>query len=412
MRVLCLEPLLPACAPSRRRPTPSRRWLPSRLRAADFARRPLCRLPGALHQLGGEFLRHPDLGGDGAHRRALPAHQLEEIEPRRRAGRRTDKRLAFISDRDGKRQIYLISATGGEALELTALDGGVSDLEWSPDGASIAFTSTGPEPKARKERKEKFGEFEIVKGDYLMAQLWVIKVPGRVAGAGQREAETGEPDRREQILGGPTSPGRPIRSGIAFSATANPSPASAGYERHLRGARLRQGRAAPGVDQRSGVEPGVVARRPADRVPDRRGQGIFLLPEQPDRRSSRRTVARRGSIPMKFDEDPGLVDWGPDGIYFAAAQKTSRHLFRVDPESGSVERITGPDSYIAGEFSFTRDFSRMTFTGAAPESVQRSRDQRGEDLRTPHADRRVEPIQEVPPGHARGDRVEIERRYV
>ena len=70
---------------------------------------------------------------------------------------------------------------------------------------------------------------------------------------------------------------------------------------------------------------------------------------------------------MKFDENPALVDWGPAGIYFAAAQKTARHLFRADPDGGAVERITGPDPYIAGEFSFTRDFSHMTFACALPD---------------------------------------------
>src|SRR5437763_16581513 len=39
------------------------------------------------------------------------------------------KRLAFISDRDGKRQIYLISTTGGEALALPPLDGVAEALE-------------------------------------------------------------------------------------------------------------------------------------------------------------------------------------------------------------------------------------------------------------------------------------------
>src|SRR5438067_6948949 len=69
---------------------------------------------------------------------------------------------------------------------------------------------------------------------------------------------------------------------------------------------------------------------------------------------------------MAFDEDPGLVAWGPEGIYFSGLQKTSRHLFRVDPETGKVERITGPDTCVASQFSFTDDFSRMAFSAAAP----------------------------------------------
>src|SRR5580692_5844247 len=54
------------------------------------------------------------------------------------------RRLAFTSDRDGKRQVYLISPNGGEATALTSEEGGVSAIAWSPDGTGIAFTSSGP----------------------------------------------------------------------------------------------------------------------------------------------------------------------------------------------------------------------------------------------------------------------------
>ena len=68
----------------------------------------------------------------------------------------------------------MISPAGGEATELTHFDGGVTAFEWSPDGHRIAFTSTGAESKAKKDRKDKYGDFEIVEGDYTMVQLWTL----------------------------------------------------------------------------------------------------------------------------------------------------------------------------------------------------------------------------------------------
>src|SRR5271170_5410044 len=49
------------------------------------------------------------------------------------------KRLAFASERDGKRQIYLINPRGGEAQQITSEDNGVSNFEWAPDGSAIVF---------------------------------------------------------------------------------------------------------------------------------------------------------------------------------------------------------------------------------------------------------------------------------
>src|SRR5690349_2926496 len=67
-------------------------------------------------------------------------------------------KLAFISDRTDKNQLYVIDPLGGEAEGLTTLEDGVSNFEWSPDGRTIAYTATEPKTAAVKDREKKYGE--------------------------------------------------------------------------------------------------------------------------------------------------------------------------------------------------------------------------------------------------------------
>jgi len=62
------------------------------------------------------------------------------------------KHLAFVSDRDGSSQIYLVSPTGGEPKKVSRLKMGPSNLTWSPDGASIAFSADISWPEQHEDK--------------------------------------------------------------------------------------------------------------------------------------------------------------------------------------------------------------------------------------------------------------------
>src|SRR5262249_16959086 len=64
--------------------------------------------------------------------------------------------IAFLSDRSGKKNVWLIRPGGGEARQLTDVPTQVSGFRWSPDGRSIAYTAIDPPtPQEEKAKKEK-----------------------------------------------------------------------------------------------------------------------------------------------------------------------------------------------------------------------------------------------------------------
>jgi len=64
------------------------------------------------------------------------------------------RRIAFVSDRGGAKQIWVIPADGGEARVLTAGSYAPADLAWSPDGKWLAFTGKPDTTASGAERRE------------------------------------------------------------------------------------------------------------------------------------------------------------------------------------------------------------------------------------------------------------------
>ncbi|MEK6410935.1 MAG: S9 family peptidase [Acidobacteriota bacterium] len=269
------------------------------------------------------------------------------------------KRIAFISDRDGKRQIYLIVPNGGEAVQLTSIETGVNALNWSPDGRHIAFTAGNPESKARKDRKERYGDFEIVQTDYSFTHLWMIDAPA--------ELKDMKPEPVRLTEGSSLSVNgfswSPDSKRVAFSAAKDPDLSSSGtsdiFVLNVGDKAMKRIVETKGPDGNPLWSPDgrQIAYQTAN------GREFFFYTN-----SYIAVIPAEGGAPRvlteSFDESPGLVEWSPDGIYFGSAQKTASHLFRLNPATKAIEQVSQPSGSGSSQFSFTADFKQVAFVGA------------------------------------------------
>lgn len=65
------------------------------------------------------------------------------------------KSIAFLSNRDGKNQLYVLVRNGGEAQQITEFEKGVSSFKWSPCNEKIWFDAIAKEGKTFTDADEK-----------------------------------------------------------------------------------------------------------------------------------------------------------------------------------------------------------------------------------------------------------------
>ena len=272
--------------------------------------------------------------------------------------------LAFTSNRlEDKNQIFAISPAGGEAVQLTKSETAISNFAWSEDGRSIGYLATEPVPQVSKDRKEFLGDYEVVRREYNHVHLWTLNTNDALNAPVIGKQRTKNKDFSIDAFSW-----SPDGSKIAFSATVNPDliqgVTSDVFVLTLADDSVEKLVSQPGPDSNPRWSPDGKQIVFSSAM----GNTSFFASN-----SRLALVSAEGGTPRSitdnFDESPGLLEWKADGIYFAALQKTASHLFRVDPVSAKITRVSGPDNLMAGSFSLTRDGKQMSFVASAPTSL-------------------------------------------
>lgn len=93
------------------------------------------------------------------------------------------KSIAFVAKRAGDEvaQIYLLPASGGEAVRVTSHDTAVSAIAWNGDGTSLFFLAS--EPKTAKEKAREKVQDDVFSYDETQKQqhLWTVAVASKAA---------------------------------------------------------------------------------------------------------------------------------------------------------------------------------------------------------------------------------------
>ncbi|HEX4933350.1 MAG TPA: S9 family peptidase, partial [Gemmatimonadaceae bacterium] len=277
--------------------------------------------------------------------------------------------LSFVSSREGdKAQLFAMRVDGGEPIRLTNAERGVGSYRWSPRGRSIAFTAAEGESKAAKDRLGKYGAFEVVRRDYTFLHLFTFDVAPALAAPQAGRARTSGSSYSVQSFAW-----APDESQIAFSATVNPD--------------LIQGKTADLYVVTLASAPGgsdavrtLVAQPGPDNTPVWSPDGTqiafttYMGNERYFASNSRIAVVQAsGGTPVSltdaFDENPNLVDWRGGAIWFSAGQRTATHLFRLDPASRRLSRVSAPDDAMIAGVSLSVDASSAAFTLSSPTAL-------------------------------------------
>jgi dipeptidyl aminopeptidase/acylaminoacyl peptidase len=269
--------------------------------------------------------------------------------------------LAFTArmDDDGKTQVYGVPAVGGEPRQLTHSPHGVMSFDWAPEGRSIAYTAREPESDEAIARRKRGDDVEVAGEGERHVRLWIEDLA-----SGERRAVT-PADRTVRSFAW-----APDASGLALQITETTDIDASYMFRQIfvtdaRDTELQQltetkGKLGPMAWSPRGDKLAFIG---AVSMNDPLAQSVLVVPTK-----GGAAVNRTPNLEATA-QSVGWLD--NDTMYFTAATGTRTTVYAL-PERGEVTRIAGGGSEILGSVSFDsrmRRFATSAHTSEHPREV-------------------------------------------
>jgi dipeptidyl aminopeptidase/acylaminoacyl peptidase len=322
------------------------------------------------------------LNFDGTDHRALTTGNFSDSSPRWSPD---GTRIAYVSDRDGKPQIYVRWMDTGQTAKLTNLANPPADIAWSPDGKLIAFTSlveTAPfriatlpkppegakwadPPKPYDRLIYRFNGMGYLKPGFT--QLFLVASDGGAA----RQLTTGNYPHEDTPFGGGSPVWSPNGQYVIFSANLRPDYEyqplnSEVYEVSVANGTVKQLTHRNGPDGSPAVSPDgktIAYTGFDDRYQGHQTTHLYLM----DADGSHPRV-----VTPKLDRDVESPRWAPDGsgVFFVYDDEGDTKLGFYSRE-GEVKEISqhlgsGGSTYSGGASFTVANDGRFALTHDTP----------------------------------------------
>ena len=296
------------------------------------------------------------------------------------------KFISFMADRGQKNQVYLISVNGGEAMQMTRDEDGISTFEWSPDGTKIVYTKPQADSKKDKTMRERFGAFGVEGEEYKQSHLWLLNfnydsivLAGQVPcypvkkdstvsdSVAKRRAQdcVSLPVAKQLTEGDFTIAGfqwHPDGKSIVFNKQSNPL-INSGITSDIVMIDIATKKmitlvSNPTGDFFSRWNPDGTAFVYGSAVTDStsnfyKNNRLFIYDM---------TTKSSREIASDVDENKFVSDWNRSGLFIGALEKTKQKLFSVDPASGKSTPVPIALDLVGG-MSFSKNTDMVAVSG-------------------------------------------------